>query len=511
MKKLILLLTIILTTSINTWSQTSFYGDDVLKYYTFGSGIGTSRVQGMGGGFSALGGDISNNFTNPAGLAFFNKNEFSITPIFISNQTSGNYIDNQNTTNSSSVSVGQLGAVFSNKGIGSRKKRSAWSINYANLVNFNNSYSYSGINKVSSIAEYYGESANNLNLTVPEIEKNFNETTLMAQSGVQMAYFGYLIDPIGDQFYIVEDALPITQSGKVVEKGNLSQINLSYASNFDDKTYIGGSLGIQNLNYSKNLNFDETFTNGILFKNFTIFDEYLSSGTGVNINLGIIHKLNETLRLGFAVQTPTFMKIRDTYSSSLDIYFKNKIVVPDYYVDKEKNINGGYTIGLVPNDFNYNILSPLKSNLGVSVILPKKIGAINIEAEYIGYSLMAVNRKSENEFNNYQKSEIQNNFKDVLNIKTGAELRSGVFRLRAGLAYLTAPHRDQTLYNSQNLLMGSLGFGIRNSKFFVDIAYSRAKTLSAFTPYTLDSLENYSSVSLNQSKGIVGISFGTFF
>ena len=104
-----------------------FYGEDALKFYSFGNN-GTARVQGMGGAFTALGGDQSSVIVNPAGLGFFNKSEFSITPIFQNSNTTSNYISNSDKLSSSNMRIGQIGAVFSNRGVGTRKKRTSWSI-----------------------------------------------------------------------------------------------------------------------------------------------------------------------------------------------------------------------------------------------------------------------------------------------------------------------------------------------------------------------------------------------
>ncbi|TAH06805.1 MAG: hypothetical protein EAZ14_12195, partial [Runella slithyformis] len=55
---------------------------------------GTARVQGMGGNHVALGGDASTIFGNPAGLGFYNRSEFSLSPGFNMTNKDANYIGN---------------------------------------------------------------------------------------------------------------------------------------------------------------------------------------------------------------------------------------------------------------------------------------------------------------------------------------------------------------------------------------------------------------------------------
>jgi hypothetical protein len=90
-------------------------------------------------------------------------------------------------------------------------------------------------------------------------------------------------------------------------------------------------------------------------------------------------------------------------------------------------------------------------------------------------------------------------------------LRFGVARIRAGLNYLGDPRKNSDAYNTSSSLIGTLGAGVRNNRFFADISYSRMSRDFAFTPYNLSIETDYESATLKQTKGTFGISFGTFF
>lgn len=477
-----------------------FYGEDALKFYSYGN-YGSARSQGMGGAFTALGGDLSSSYINPAGLGFYNKSEFTISPIFTTTKTTSNYIDNNSKLSASNMSIGQIGVVFSNRGVGTRKKRTAWSISYNTLANFNNDYTYSGSNNRSSISDYFAERATQRGISSEDLNEEFNTTTRLADNTTALAYQAYLIDPLTNGGYIANElSTPVNQLGNVSESGSLGQINLGYGINYDDKTYIGGSIGIQNLNYSQLTDLTEKFPNGTIFNGFTFGDELLVRGTGINLSLGVIMKVSDNIRFGANIISPTSMKINETYTSY--VAYDQK---PNTFVTDEQEL------ATVPNDFKYRISSPLKANVGTSVFLPKKLGVVSIEAEYVGYNMMNVKDKEDNRWSSDQKRGIQSEFKDVVNIKAGGELRFGVARVRAGLNYLGDPRKNSSAYNTSASLIGTLGAGIRNNRFFADISYSRTSSQFAFTPYNLANANDYESATLDQSKGVVGISFGTFF
>ena len=82
MKKVTLILGLIYS-SVMSYSQDGAFGyyEDALRFgrsdYSLGS---TARMQAIGGAQISLGGDISSAVSNPAGLGFFNKSVFTVSP-----------------------------------------------------------------------------------------------------------------------------------------------------------------------------------------------------------------------------------------------------------------------------------------------------------------------------------------------------------------------------------------------------------------------------------------------
>ncbi len=469
------------------------------KFYTQGN-YGTARSQAMGGAFTALGADLSNTYINPAGLGFYNRSEFSGTFNFAGSNTTATYIGQSNTSKRSPLDIGQLGVVFSRDGMGSRLKKGNIAISYSTLANFSNTYSYTGSNNAHSISDSFAELANASGLTPEQIAKDYDEYG-NAPDGFSMALMGGLLYYDEGRYVINEDALPVSQSGSVSESGNLGQLNVSYGANFDDKTYIGAGLGIQTLRFDRSTVFDEAFPSNSSYLRSQYYDNELSiTGTGLNLTLGIIQRLNDHLNLGASVTTPTLMWITDSFVQ----YGGVSPVNPDavlYDTDARTAID----------EFKYRVVSPLRANAGISAFLPKKIGVVSLEAEYVGFSRMGIRAKDSAIWSDGQNSSIQEEYKDVVNLKAGIELRKGIGRLRGGVNFINDPLRYASDFNvKKNTVAGSAGIGIRNSNFFADLSYSRYISTGAYNPYILND-NSHNSVTFRQARGTVGITVGSFF
>jgi hypothetical protein len=479
-----------------------FYGEDLLRFNNYKT-VGTAKTVGMGGAFSSLGGDASNVWANPAGLGFYNKSEFSITPIFGNSKSSSTYIDGAipNFT-SKDLKLGQLGVVFSSKGTGSRKKRSAWSLSYTQLANFNAEFRYQGSNNKSSISDYFAERATGRNISSTDLDKEFNTGTGQANNLTAMAYQAFLIAPLKNNAYEAEElSIPVNQAGNVSTSGSLNQINLSYGVNYDNRTYFGLGLGIQSLNHTTLGTLTERFPNGRTFNSFTFSDEVYISGTGMNLNAGVIYKLTENIRIGAQLQTPTVMNLEETYVAAVAVDQKPNTFTTNFP-----------EISTVPNDFNFRTTNPFRASAGASLFLPKKMGVLSLDAEYIDYARMSIKDPEDKRWSSNQNEGIQNSYSSVLNIKAGAELRFGNIRLRGGLQGLSNPIKEEAASNTKKFeLVPHLGAGLRTDRYFLDAAFNTRSSNGAFTPYTVSNATDYASVKLNNVNSSFTVSLGAFF
>ena len=490
----------IVALSFNSQAQLSvgghFYGEDALRFSTE-TISGSARMQGMGGNYSSLGADASNNAGNPAGLGFYNRSELSISPVFSGFNNQTNYIGTGSNQSGSNAKIGQFGLVFNSSGVGTRKKRSSFAITYSLQNNYNNVFSYQGTNNRSSMIDYFAEKANARGANSTTLDNEFNPANGYSDTQTSMYYESYLIDvdKSGSVYSVGEPSLPVNQSGTVTTSGRKSQLTMGYGVNFDDKSYLGFSVGFPRVNYETINDHNETFTKGVNFNGFNYNDDLVVRGTGINLSVGGIIKVTDELQLGATITTPTALSMTETYYSGISINPKS------FKTDFK-------TINTLPSDYSYKITTPMKASGGFTYFLPKKIGFITADAQYVGYRNMGVKDPDDSQWSNAQKQAIQNTYRDVINFKVGGEIRINQARLRVGMNYLADPVRNGK--NSQ--LIPTLGAGYRTAKFFFDISgvFINSAT-SAYTPYQLNNVADYASASIKAKQNSIMFSVGTFF
>ena len=135
-------------------AQIYSYAEEALTISRFQPG-GSARVRGMGGVQNALGGDISSAYYNPAGLGMYNRSEFSITPGFVSSNTSASYLNNASSASTSNFIIPNIGIAFHTDKGSKGLLGGTFAINFNRINDFNNSFNYHGTNKDNSIIDYF--------------------------------------------------------------------------------------------------------------------------------------------------------------------------------------------------------------------------------------------------------------------------------------------------------------------------------------------------------------------
>ena len=345
--------------TLNSFSQTP---DDALRAGWFIPG-GSARNIAIGGAMGSLGGDISANHINPAGLGFYKTKELVISPGFIFNNNTADFRGtNSSAIKNNAFAFGTSGYV---EGGHARdpKNFETFAITINQTASYNNRVSYKGDNNVSSYSEQYLE----------ELTRDGADVTAASNNyifGSTLAFFTYLIDSVNDPQgnligyrSLVSPAAGLSQEYDAVSSGGLYELALGYASNKEDKLYFGGSLGIPLSVYKNELNFTETDISGNNdndFANSKFHQTINSSGVGINAKFGIIYKPTEFIRLGFALHTPSFMvytdKIRADMTTNTESYAGT-------VSESSDNLNGG-----AAGTRNYDQLSPWRAIASASFV-----------------------------------------------------------------------------------------------------------------------------------------------
>ena len=483
------------------------YASDGLRFSqtNFGS---TARFKAMGNAQIGLGGDISSLGGNPAGLGLFTKSEFSFTPEFNTNKANTSYLGDRTNSDKSHANINQLGAVFftpvyKQKGEEVTKGlvSAVFGLGYNRNNDYNTQLNYGGTNGQTSITDNFAQLGGSI--TPDKLAKGSLE---------RMAYDNYLIsyDPLLKNYYS-ETFVDQTknqfnkQSNNTLSSGSVSEFNFSGALNFSNQIYIGASLGLVDIKYNKDSQFEEAGKLHIAdqaitaTKNYKLifFQNQTTKGAGVNGRLGIIFRPEKNFRLGATLQTPTWFVIDDSYTEGLD--------------------NRGTLSGTTANqtyDFTYNLRTPLKGALGASYIIANQ-AIITADIDFIDYASIKFstneNFAATDDINVIKdnNTQVRQNYRNAINYRVGAEYKMDKISLRAGYGLNGSPYKtDEAKVFETKTYSGGLGYRVKN--YFFDLTYQKIEGNSRFSLYTLNAGNEPVATTQNETNNIF-LTFGLRF
>jgi len=441
--------------------------NDAIRYSMFEVG-GTARTVGVGGAIGALGADFSVLSTNPAGLGAYRRSEFVFTPsLLFSNVTS-----NLENGGAGSFDRDKTNFNFNNAGfvLSSRPLSSSWhtanfAIGFNRTGNFNQSFFYEGTTQ-GSITDRFLELADGL---APNDLDGF-------EAGLAFDALAIFNPGQNQNTFYVNDFQPgeqVDKSQLVRRKGSVNELVLSFGGNYKEKLMVGATVGIPFLNFEETKTYTETdkLNQNPVFNELTFGEKLKTDGVGVNFKFGLIYKLNKMLRFGAAVHTPTYYNLNDKFSTTLSYDFTDPNVSP---VSEQSSPEG---------NFDYKIRTPWRL-IGSAALLVKKHGFVSAEVEWLDYGSANFNfnnssSRADIEFEQDLNNQVDNQLGTALNVRLGGEFVYELYRFRAGFNISESPYKGDNSTNSAF----SLGAGIREKTFYIDVAYKRAIVNTDYIPY----------------------------
>ncbi len=473
--------------------------DDVLRYSYF-PGSGTARNIATGGAMVSLGGDISALYVNPAGLGLYKTKEFVFTPSFNLNNNKFDFRGTSQATSKAVANFGTTGFVLGFNTPHSKWTSQAFSIGINNVANLNNEFTYKGTNNFSSMTEAF---AQQLSSSRQSIDQALNNSRFAF--GTAPALYLYLVDTFRNSNNVVEvkglpefllkQGIALEQQNTVKTSGAITELALGYATNMDDKVYVGGSLGIPFVNYERVTTYRESDPTGNRTNNFNFFelqDRVKTTGAGVNAKLGIIFKPQEQIRLGLAVHTPTFYNLKDKQSATLradtEGYNGDKTVESSEFT---KDNNAGVS--------EYLSMTPWKAMVSGSYVFRevndtrKQRAFLTADIEYVAYPNARFSQSSDAAYDDSKyysdlKEVVKDYYKGAFNFRVGGELKLHTIMFRLGGAYYGNPYRDKDL--KSNIIQATGGLGYRDKGMFIDLSYAHNFLKDVHFPYRLEDKQN---------------------
>ncbi|MDY0200030.1 MAG: hypothetical protein RBR40_03475 [Tenuifilaceae bacterium] len=477
MKKVFLIL--ILSSSFGLFAQVPSDALRLSSYY----GYGSARMVSMGGAFGALGSEFSSLSYNPAGLGVFRSSEFSFTPSLKIRNDRAEYLNSAYTDSRSKVFIDNFGLVGTFNKIGGDDEKG--------LIRLNFGIGYNRLNDFYSETTALGENTSNsiMNLFASSVQgykpsdiDSFSDANRDVWTSI-MAWYTYLINPDEDLLVAGGDTLDyvralnpgdgVYQDQSISSMGGVGEYTFSLGANISNSLYLGATVGVQNVYYESNVYYTEEafrsnqpLPNTDLFQSLNYNQSLLITGAGYNFKVGAIYRPLPSLRLGFAVHTPTFYNLSEEYFETMKSQFNVRVVSDE----------------TPANLYDYTIESPYKLIGSVAYTFGKK-ALVSVDYEFIDYAKMRFGKGGDGYKFTPENQAIKSNYKSTFNLKTGAEYWIGSLALRAGYAYYGSPYAEGNPFAASHTDVFSGGFGLVINSVNLDWAYQRLQFNDKYKPY----------------------------
>lgn len=496
-------------------------------------GRGTARFMAMGGAFTALGGDLSTLNQNPAGIGVYRGSEIGFTLDINMMNNKSSQIGQPMSMNKTHADVNNFGYVGTFNIDSEIMKTISWGVSYGRSKSFERQYSGYGMGLNSSLSNYIALMTDGidpyrmmfydnqsqlpagLNLSTPYNpyqNSDINWLSILGFSGgvinpvVEVSAdnqgnpVSYLTDMYNGLFQHPQQGLqgdPSQGTGEftVRERGYVDEYSINIGGNLSNMIYWGLGLGITDLNYEQETYYSESIQSanvpagsspidGIREGNcdWELNNARKTTGTGVNLKLGLIFKPINELRLGFAVHTPTWYNLTTSY-------YGNILYGDEYGTQLNESTDDAY--------YDWKMKSPWKLMFGAAGVIGGR-AIISADYEYDAYGNMTTS-DSYGDLD-YVNQDIKDYFKAANTIRLGAEFRvTPQFSVRAGYAYTSTNVKAEaadgaievvtagtnpayTLDNDVNSI--SFGLGYRFSGFYADAAFVHRNTSSKYHAFS---------------------------
>lgn len=444
--------------AISVASTSMSQNEHDLFRYSKTSYHGTARFEAMGGAFGALGADLSSSQINPAGYGRYSSSQGGMSFFGGSIKNTATFAGTDVNSNRGQGGLSNFALVFtediSNRSSGFLFRQLGLGYNY--IESFKNTFRYEGQQFESLLDDFVGQA---YGYYPEDLNNQFPFSTELAYNTHAIKYNNTL-----QQFQSLLNSGDMYHNRKVETKGGIGEFFISYSTNYLNKLYIGGNIGIRSYRYIEEYNHNEALidTSGTLLRSFDYQYNLKIKGVGLNVKLGVIYLASESLRFGLAVHTPTFSELTDNYSANMTSTFADSVVyTPD---------------SIIPTgNYKYKIRNPAKIIGSIAYVFGTK-GCINIDVEYLNYQHAFFRSTDDPQYFPYDYK-YENNmadlvFQDAINLRVGAEyvLIPGLY-LRGGFGYYGNAFKKEIKAEITPDLYVSGGIGIKVNKMSFDISY----------------------------------------
>ena len=459
--------------------------------------FGTARSMAMGNAFTALGADMVSASLNPAGVAMYVGGDLSFTPTISVAKSNTSYGFDNSADRTTRLVVPNFGVVVPVSMSTGVLTNVNFAVSYNRIADFNQTrtMSSSGHSPQNSLANYLCTFSNAAGLkldgngSLPFEDPYYWGAVLAYDSYVtNKDDKGWFIDSIG------ENAI-VDQYSMLETRGAVDEWSFAGGFNLVDKVYLGISIGIQSLDYTRNTYYGENYLyaenevpviDEIPLENRLNYTDYMQTtrfyGTGHNFKFGVTARPLHWLRVGVAYHTPTYY--------SLDIGYEGKMETETSFLDAETGEELGYTQNDAKTPYfeeyginSWRFRTPSRLLTGVAVTLGNR-AILSADYERSWYQTLRLQWSTIYGLDDVYKDYYKEVFKGSSTLRLGVEyyLLPAV-ALRAG--YIWSDNAIKSEYvnaitsrplpTKQSFLTAGLGLHLNNTTY-LDFAYQYGTT-----------------------------------
>ncbi len=435
--------------------------EDALRY-SWLLPAGSARGWGLGNAMGAVGADPSAASLNPAGFGLYNTTELSLTPGLEVNTAENVHYGTPATGTSTRGFVNNFALVLCYPGrTNSPWKATQFGLSFDREASFHAQRTADGAVVNSTILQQW---ANEANGTLAGDLYNAYPFT----SG--LAWDAYGIDPADPTDTANTAYVPAIPFGSAVHQTQVADISgksqttsLFFAANYQDRLYLGASLGLVGTRFDRTTTHTETTLVDTLDLQDMTYTEYLTTrGGGIDLKVGVIGRVTDKLRLGFSFHSPKWMTMDDAYRTTLSTRFRT----PD------ADGNYSYTADSPDGVFRYNVNSPWNLLASAAYVVGRQ-GLVSVDYGYTDFARMRL-RGDNTVPDSYdfavENGVIASSFRASQSVRVGTEWRAGNWYFRGGWGWWQDPYADSDQRQGSGYKRYTAGTGYRTDHVSIDLA-----------------------------------------
>jgi len=513
------------------WQANAQNEIDILRY-SYQESLGTARSMSMGGAFGALGADLACLSGNPAGIGMYRRGDAGISTGLASQKTKVNIAGQFGNANQLSGSTTNLGIALSYPSVNPDWPVTTLAVTNTRRANYNERVRIDDAPLDGTLLDVFLGEAMGAN---PDELYNLSPFTS------SLAWETYLLNPHPNNNptdYISEIPSGGAYATKIIERsGHLNETNIGLGSGFQERLYIGASIGIVSVEFDEkaihnerpridslelaewesgfqerlyigasigivSVEFDEKAIHNERPRIDSLelaeweYQELLTvEGSGVNFKVGINLALTNWLRAGVAYHTRSRIGFTDEYSTKIRSDFKD---------------GESFDSSSPFNRLEYVVLTPSRLIASGAFILGK-MGIITADYERVDYGsgmLKPQALSGPDPYNFETENEAASQLYNLSHAaRVGCEFRiQRNWRLRAGAGMETSPFSPAAEIDTDaSRYTGSMGFGYRTNAWYASATYRRSWHDRDIYLYSPDLIE---AGRLRKTHGMVVASLG---